>query len=303
MKKVLILGVSSFIGSNLAVVLRNHFRVFGTFHRRRPKLTGVPCFAYSIPADKPVDDLLNLVKPDALIYCPGLASFRDCQADPLGSLHLHAEFPSSLAAKMEARKGQFFYFSSSKVFDGDTGTYRESDPVNPRTVYGKTKARGEELLQRYAGTMILRLGIVFGMGSEGQNSILNRTWKEISSGKECRFISDELRSFYSVEYVAAAVRHLLLLGPEYSGLYHLSHSKKESYYGFAKAFAETFALPQSSWLPVTGELFSSSTGSDEARGHDLSLVGTAFERQFGITCPTLHQSLGSIRANLRLGAQ
>lgn len=303
MKKVLIIGVSSFVGSNLAVVLRDHFRIFGTFQRHKPKIDGVPCFSYPIPATQTVDELLDLVKPDAVIYCPGIAGFRECQADPLAALHLHAEFPTSIAARMEERKGQFFYFSTSKVFDGESGTYREDDPINPRTVYGKTKARGEELLQRHAGVMILRLGTVFGMGSLGQNSILNRTWKEIATGKERRYISDELRSFYSVEYVAAAVRHLLQLGPEYSGLYHLSHSKRESYYGFAKAIAEMFGLPQTTLVPVTGESFSALTGSDEARGRDLSLSGVSFERRFGIACPTLEESLGSIRANLRLGVQ
>jgi dTDP-4-dehydrorhamnose reductase len=303
MKKVLIIGASSFIGSNLAAGLRDHFRVFGTFHKRRPKITGVPCFQHSIPYDQPLDTLLDLVHPDAVIYCPGMAGFRDCQNDPLGALHLHAEYPSALAAKMEERKGQFFYLSTSKVFDGESGAYREGDPVNPRTVYGKTKARGEELVQRYAGVFVLRLGTVFGMGSLGQNSILNRTWKELQSGKEQKYISDELRSFYTVEYVVAAVRHLLQLGPDYSGLFHLSHSKRESYYGFAKAVAQTFHLPQSSMVPVTGEKFSAATGSDEARGRDLSLVGAAFERRFGIDCPTLEQSLDSIRANLRLGVQ
>jgi dTDP-4-dehydrorhamnose reductase len=303
MKKVLIVGVSSFIGSNLAVVLRNHFRVFGTFHKRKPKLTGVPCFSHPIPSGKPVDELLDLVKPDALIYCPGVAGYRACQADPLGSLYLHAEYPAALATKMEERKGQFFYFSSSKVFSGENGGYREDDAVSARTVYGKTKARGEELIQRHAGVFVLRLGTVFGMGSLGQNSILNRTWKEIASGKESRYISDELRSFYSVDYVAACVRHLLLLGPEYSGLYHLSHGKRESYYGFAKAIAESFGLPTSTLVPVTGEKFSTITKSDEARGKDLSLVGTAFERRFGLSCPTLQESLDQLRANVRLGVQ
>ncbi len=303
MKKVLIVGVSSFIGSNLAAVLRNHFRVFGTFHRRRPKLNGVPCFSHPIPSNKHADELLKLVNPDAVIYCPGIAANRDCQANPLLALHLHAEYPDALAAQMEERKGQFFYLSSSKVFDGESGGYREDDPVNPRTVYGKTKARGEELLQRHAGVFILRLGTIFGMGSYGQNSILNRVWKEIASGKEQRYISDEMRSFYGVEYIGAAIRHLLQLGPEYSGLYHLSHSKKESYYGFAKAVADTFKLPSSALVPVTGETFSTKVGSDEARGRDISMSGMSFERRFGIACPTLEESLDSIRANLRLGVQ
>jgi len=303
MKKVLIVGVSSFIGSNLAAMLRDHFRVVGTFHRRRPKLNGVPCFSHAIPSNKPADELLKLVNPDAVIYCPGIAADRDCQQNPLLALHLHAEYPAALAAQMEERKGQFFYLSSSKVFDGENGGYREDDAMNPRTVYGKTKARGEELIQRHAGVFILRLGTIFGMGSYGQNSILNRVWKEIGSGKERHYISDEMRSFYGVEYIGTAIRHLLQLGPEYSGLYHLSHSKKESYYGFAKAIAEAFQLSTSTLVPVTGAVFSSKVGSDEARGKDISLSGTAFERKFGIRCPTLEESLDSIRANLHLGVQ
>lgn len=303
MKKVLIVGVSSFVGSNLAVVLRDHFRVFGTFHRRRPKVTGVPCIQYSITPSNSLSQLLDLVKPDAVIYCPGMAGFRDCQADPLAALYLHAEAPAALAGMMEDRKGQFFYFSTAKVFGGESGSYQEEDTANPHTVYGKTKARGEELLLRYNGVFVLRLGTVFGMGSLGQNSILNRTWRELVSGKECRFISDELRSFYSVEYVAAAVRHLLYLDTDYGGLFHLSHSKRESYYDFAKALALTFGLPTAGMVPVTGKDFSTATDSDEARGRDLSLIGTEFERRFGIPCPSMEQSLNTVRANLRLGVQ
>lgn len=303
MKKVLVVGASSFIGSNIAVALRDEFRVFGTFHRSRPRLDSVAMLPFSVPSPLPLNHLVDLVKPDALIYCVGVADDRVCQSDPLAALGLNGEAPAAFAALMEQRKGQFFFLSTSKVFSGETGGYSEDDPVHPRTVYGKTKARGEEMIHRHAGAFILRLGTIFGIGARGQNSILNRTWKELASGNETRYISDEFRTFYGVDFVVQALRHLLHLDPTYSGLFHLGHPKKDSYYTFAKATAAAFGLSMERAVPVSGREFTQALGSQESRGDNLTLNGAAFERRFGLKCPSITESLESLRELLHSGAQ
>ena len=51
------------------------------------------------------------------------------------------------------------YFSTSYVYEGTTGSYKETDPVKPFNNYGLSKLGGECAVSMYANTLILRISM------------------------------------------------------------------------------------------------------------------------------------------------
>lgn len=54
---------------------------------------------------------------------------------------------------------RFIYISTEYVFDGEEGNYREADIPGPVNFYGLTKLCGEQIVQEYPDTLIIRPAI------------------------------------------------------------------------------------------------------------------------------------------------
>lgn len=59
-----------------------------------------------------------------------------------------------LAAQQEDKK--FVYISTDHVFDGKDGHYTKDSPINPVSVYAKTKASAELLVRTYSNSLVIR---------------------------------------------------------------------------------------------------------------------------------------------------
>ena len=87
------------------------------------------------------------------------------------------------------------------------------------------------------------------------------------------------------------------------GVYHISHSEKDSYYSFGRLLAKTFGYPQSLIHPILGRDYSDRTSSVEKRGKDLTLNGTHFAKTFSYTPAPPTESLRRLREKLLSGRQ
>jgi dTDP-4-dehydrorhamnose reductase len=301
MKKILIVGVSGLIGANLARYLRRRYQVYGTFSRLPPRVSDVPCVKLRVEPRAPVEILCRRLRPDVVLYCAGVADEKRCRQDPMGTLFLNADGPALFAESISRWGGRLFYFSTSKVYSGERGDYREEEAVSPQTSYGRAKVRGEEMLARYSQALVLRLGNVFGWAGAGQISFLRRLLLELWQDREVPLICDEYRNFLGVDQLSFAVERLIENGLE-GGPYHLSDGSKTTFYGFSREVAKVFRIPTTLLRPVTGEEFSRQTGSLMNRGRDLSLDGSELSRAteivpgpFAASLRTLHHELASGR--------
>ena len=81
-KTVLIIGVNSFIGSNLAEFFRKDYRVVGTYHKKNHPLPGILTLPCDVLNKDEVQLVLYAFKPDFVLYCAGLTSLNDCAETP-----------------------------------------------------------------------------------------------------------------------------------------------------------------------------------------------------------------------------
>jgi dTDP-4-dehydrorhamnose reductase len=305
MKKVLIIGASSFIGCSIATYLRKDYRVYGTYFRNRPQIDGVPMLQLQIARQTPLESFLKMLSPDAVIYCAAQVADDEIAKDPLGAMFINAECPAWMGKWLSDRGSRFIFLSSSKVFSGLSGDYVETSSPDATGSYGASKRQAEEWLSTTENTFIIRLGTLYGLGSSDQKSAMfNRVLAGIWSQKTLQFIDDEYRSFFCVDELAKALAICLDAEVSKTYIYHLSNNEKHSYFQFAKAVARVFGLYSEHLVPISGKSFHTAEAvSGGPRGTDLSLNGELFSDTFSKKFPSLEVSLLHWRNKLRLGKQ
>lgn len=300
MRKVLIIGASSLVGAHLAVRLRERFNVIGTFHRNRPPIDGVPFLRFPLRLDTPWADLIERLDPDTIFYCAAERDERTCQEQPLHALELNAEIPQALARNLENTQIRLVYFSTSKVFSGEKGGYVETDPIDGVSHYGRSKARGEDLLSSFANTFVLRLGTLYGLGPVPGRSIFNRLLADVRLGNRTPLIADEYRSFQAMDWIAEVGQRILAASASEAGLYHVPSPPKESYFSFGTALARALGLSPAHLVAVPGDAFAGAETPAE-RGRDTSLDGALFQKVFGMKPKTTAKYLEDMAESLKTG--
>lgn len=85
--------------------------------------------------------LIDTYRPEAVINCAGITRRR--QEPPSVFYEINGEAPWQLARLCADREIKLVHISTSSVFSGTRGHYRESDPVEGTDVYSRSKIQGE----------------------------------------------------------------------------------------------------------------------------------------------------------------
>jgi dTDP-4-dehydrorhamnose reductase len=143
--------------------------------------------------------------------------------------------PETLAAACAGASIPLVHVSTDYVFDGTkSGAYVETDPVCPLSVYGKTKAAGEDAVRRtHKHHVILRTAWVY---SEFGHNFLKTVLRLVQTRDELRIVADQHGSPTSAREIAAAILHLaplLMRDQNLAGTYHFTAGGLTTWHGFA----------------------------------------------------------------------
>lgn len=177
---------------------------------------------------------LDQYTPQVVIHAAAYTNVDGCETNPDLAFAVNALGTRNVAVATAAQEIPLMYISTDFVFDGtrlrDKGPYTEFDPVNPVSVYGRSKWAGEEFVR----VMNPRHFIVRGawlFGHRGKNfvtTVLNlaRTRPELT------IVDDQVGS---PTYVMDLADQLLsLVSSDYYGLYHITNEGECSWFVFAR---------------------------------------------------------------------
>ncbi|MBK6263438.1 SDR family oxidoreductase [Marivirga sp. S37H4] len=125
---------------------------------------------------------------------------------------------------------QFIYSSSVSVYGASTQLIEEGQPVNPRTIYGISKMRGEEHVARLLekmNTQILRLGNVYGYAHAVRfDAVINRFMFDANYNGRIAINGDgkQHRPFISIDRVSNIIQQVALSDKVPSGYYNVVDS-------------------------------------------------------------------------------
>lgn len=147
-KTVLIIGASSFVGSNLLESLKEYYRVVGTYYKTPFDIPGVLTLPCDVLKKEAVQNLVGFIKPDVVIYAVGVSSLQDCHDNPklADALNTSGAINSALASDRFGAK--FVFLSPAYVMGGEDTLYKESDAPFPNTTCGHSFSSSEFYVQK-----------------------------------------------------------------------------------------------------------------------------------------------------------
>jgi dTDP-4-dehydrorhamnose reductase len=184
---------------------------------------------------------LGEIKPWAVINTAGYVKADQAENEP-DRCYLENHFGAvQLASTCRDFGFGYLTFSSDLVFNGQKGSpYLESDPVNPVSVYGASKAMAEkDVLALLPSALVIRTSAFFGPWDEYNFATI--ALRKLSAGESFEAAAHvRISPTYVVDLVHSCL-DLLLDGAQ--GIWHLANRGNVSWAEFARIVALKAELP------------------------------------------------------------
>ncbi len=177
------------------------------------------------------------------------------------AFRVNRDGPAYLAGACAERGIPLIHVSTDYVFDGlKQGPYSETDPTAPLSVYGKSKAAGEdEVRQRLHSHIILRTAWLYGLHGGNFVKTMLRLGME---REEIRVVADQVGCPTSAAELASCILHIanrITIDRVEWGTYHCCGTGRTTWYGFAEEIfriaASKAELKVERLIPITTEEF------------------------------------------------
>ncbi len=169
------------------------------------RVVGLDIEEIDITKPASVDAVMDELRPRLVFNAAAYTDVDGCESNQATAMAVNAEGPANLARACHRLGARLVHVSTDYVFDGRKDSpYLPDDPVDPQSVYGRSKAEGErvirEILTDYA---IVRTSWLFAAG--GKN-FLKTILKLAGERDELRVVTDQVgRPTYAADLAQALV--------------------------------------------------------------------------------------------------
>jgi dTDP-4-dehydrorhamnose reductase len=174
-------------------------------------------------------------RPTLVVNAAAYTAVDRAESDAGAADMVNALGPGVVARATAAADVPMMQISTDYVFDGTkTNAYREEDPIAPISIYGWTKAKGEEAVRR-ANPRHIILRTSWLHGPYGQN-FLKIILRLAASREELRVVSDQRGCPTSTTELARAILRTadrLAAGATPFGTYHFTGRGETTWHGLA----------------------------------------------------------------------
>jgi len=213
---------------------------------------------------------------ELIINCAAYTNVDKAEEDEATAMKINADALSVLGGQGV----KVIHVSTDYVFSGDEHVpCRESDPVAPRTAYGRTKYEGEKRLSAVCPeAVILRTAWLY--SSFGNNFV--KTMIRLGQEKErLGVVFDQIGTPTYAADLAQAIFTVLESPVWRPGIYHFTNEGVCSWYDFAIAIHELAGIQNCHVSPILSEEYQYKT----PRPHYSVLDKSKFKKTFGVEIP------------------
>ena len=221
------------------------------------------------------------------------------ESEIVAAYRANRDGPTVLADACAAAGAALIHISTDYVFDGaKRRPYTERDVPNPLSVYGASKAEGEDAIEDRLGRhVILRTGWLF---SAFGNNFVRTMLKLAATRDELKVVTDQTGGPTPADALADALLAIAAKvqtrGFKAWGTYHFGGQPATTWAGFAEAiFADLPKRPRV--LPTTTADWAAPAPRPLYSALDCARIG----REFGIKAPDWREGLKAVLAELKAG--
>ena len=261
---VLVTGATGFLGPFVVAELRRVARVVQLRRRvgEADSAVGDPGASDIVAADltdlEALDRAVSSSAPDFVLHMAAMSRMADCGGDPERARATNS-LPAGVIAGRCGKRSLFV--STDLVFDGRSAPYEPLDSVAPLSVYGQTKAEGEELALSKGGR-VARLPLLFGpdQAFRGATMMVRRA---VEQQQTVTLYTNEYRTPLHARDAARGLVETLF-APDGARLVHLAGPERVSRWELGRRYCALHQLPTTHVSAVECQ--------DAARPRDVSLV-------------------------------
>ena len=225
MKNILVTGANGQLGVALAQAVPAGYTV-----------TPATRASLDITSQKSVFDHLGEGEYAGIINAAAYTAVDKAESEPAAAAAVNTEGAGNLAIAAREHGIPLVHVSTDFVFDGNKGSpYLPLDERNPQSVYGKTKADGEDAVLAVEGLQasIIRTAWVY---SAGDGNFVSTMLRLMSERDSIGVVADQIGSPTSVAGLAGACWHFI--ASDQPGIYHWTDAGVASWYDFAVAIQD-----------------------------------------------------------------
>jgi dTDP-4-dehydrorhamnose reductase len=290
-KTILIFGISSFVGSNLVELLKDEFRIIGTYYKTPVFIPGVTCLPCDVLKKEFVSSIVARFRPDHTIYAVGLSSLKGCQLFSKQADALNSAGAVNCCTASERIGSKFILISSGFVLGGDNIIYREGDTPFPNTAYGFSLSSTEFYVQRSClNYLILRCSSLYGRSyNSGRNNWFENMQLSFAKGEPV-FADDTVQTGFLDVHLMIRILKASLEKEVTNRLFHVSSKDFMTRYEFSRLYAKIFKKDQSLIQKTSGR-FPVDKSKDSKGSYHYMLDTSNIEEFLNNKMPKVEDSL------------
>ena len=247
MKRVLVIGAKGMLGRDLLEALRS---TPGENRQEDFEVIGWDIEEIDIRQEASTHSKIAGVGPDIVINLAAYTDVDGCEKNRDEAFRVNAEGIKHVAKGAREVGAKVVYLSTDYIFDGKKREpYLETDLPNPLSVYGQTKLRGEEYLQKWTEDhLIIRTQWLYGRHGKNFVSSILRLAKE---KPDLSIVDDQTGSpTYTVD-LSRVIVALLQHGSR--GTFHAVNQGACTWYTFGRSILTFSRMENVTVTPISSE--------------------------------------------------
>ncbi len=277
--KILITGSNGQLGNEMRVLSKEHGKHQYFF---TDVIQADDTYLLDITDKAAVSAFVEAHSIDLIVNCAAYTNVDKAEEDEATAQKINAD----ALAVLGSQGVKVIHISTDYVFSGDEHVpCRESDPVAPRTAYGRTKYMGEKnLLAACPEAVILRTAWLY--STYGNNFV--KTMIRLGQEKE-KFgvVFDQIGTPTYAADLAWAIFTVIETPAWHPGVYHFTNEGVCSWYDFTIAIHELAGIKKCQVRPILSEEYQYKT----PRPHYSVLDKSKFKKTFGVEIPHWREAL------------
>lgn len=201
------------------------------------------------------DQVKNVIEEhDVVINCAAYTAVDDAENNAELAFEINANGPMNLASVCKEKNAKLVQLSTDYVFSGDASVpYRESDPTNPKSVYGKSKEAGEKFVQQVLPENYYIFRTAWLYGKHGKN--FGKTILELGKTKDLlNVVDDQVGQPTWTKDLATKIIEVVERGSS-PGVYHGTSTGQVTWFEYAKKIFQLANLDADRIKPVSSSEF------------------------------------------------
>lgn len=287
---VVIVGGNGFLGSHLARSLRKRARVALTHASNRVPIEGVLSLPIDARDGNGMKRILYAQRPDVVVYMAGSEGQEWVDRDAKAAEKIVSSAAGEVLHASEILSARFVYVSSSAVFDGSRGNYKESDPPSALSTFGKMKAAAENLVRgRAVNAAVLRLSPLVGSAHPWRPSLFDRLRSSLAAGERVDLLDDEWHSWAPVSGAVTAIEAVMERAPR-NALFHYGGLTRLTPFEMGRLFAERMGYDPDLVQPKKRPVQKGTAALPDGHRLDWSLNSSEIIRALGLRVAPIEDS-------------